>query len=48
MQVMAGSGIYEGRAFAMLIIADLLAVLSFAIACFALDYTVGRNSKAKK
>lgn len=31
----------------MLTIADLLAVLSFAIACFASGYTVGRNSKAK-
>ena len=32
----------------MLTVTDLVAVLGFAVTCFALGYTVGRNSKAKK
>lgn len=32
----------------MLTITDLLAVLGFAITCFAFGYSVGRNGKAKK
>ncbi len=31
----------------MLTITDLMAVLGFAITCFAFGYSVGRNSKAK-
>jgi hypothetical protein len=32
----------------MLTIVDLMAVLSFGITCFALGYTLGQNSKAKR
>ena len=32
----------------MLTITDFIAVISFAFTCFALGYSVGRNSKAKK
>lgn len=32
----------------MLTITELIAVLSFAVTCFALGYSVGRNSKVKK
>ena len=32
----------------MLTITDLLAVLGFAVTCFALGYSVGHNGRAKK
>ena len=41
-------GISEKEDVVMLTITDLIAVISFAITCFALGYAIGHNSKAKK